>query len=120
MLEQAGLTLGRVARVARVDTERERIVAISPPVGDEVFDGEQVEVVLAVTAGGNTYMMPNLSGQDLLIVREKIERLGFRVGSVRYEAREGVFPNTIVDQRPLAGARIKEGESIELVASSSR
>ena len=120
MLEQAGLTLGRVARVARVDTERERIVAMSPPVGDEVFDGEQVEVVLAVTAGGRTFMMPDLSGQDLLIVREKIERLGFRVGSVRYEAREGVFPNTIVDQRPLAGARIKEGESIELVASSSR
>jgi serine/threonine-protein kinase len=120
VLEQAGLTLGRVARVVREDTDKESVVATSPPVGDEVFDGEQVEVVLAVTAGGRTFMMPDLSGQDMLFVREKLEKLGFRVSSVRYEPREGVFPNTIVDQRPRPGARIREGESVELVASSSR
>jgi beta-lactam-binding protein with PASTA domain len=55
----------------------------------------------------------------LFSVRERLERLGFRVASVRYEAQEGVFPNTIVDQRPKPGARIREGESVELVASSS-
>jgi beta-lactam-binding protein with PASTA domain len=53
-------------------------------------------------------------------VREKLEKLKFRVSSVRYEPRDGVFPNTIVDQRPRPGARIREGESVELVASSSR
>jgi beta-lactam-binding protein with PASTA domain len=120
LLEQAGLTLGRVSRVTREGTDREHIVATSPPVGDEVLDGEAVEVVLAVAGGGRTYMMPDLSGEDLLFIREKLEKMGFRVASVRYEAREGVFPNTIIDQRPLAGARIREGESVELVASSSR
>ena len=120
LLEQAGLALGRVARVSREGGDREHIVATSPPVGDEVLDGEAVEVVLAVAAGGRTFMMPDLSGQDLLFVREKLEKLGFRVASVRYEPREGVFPNTIVDQRPRPGARIREGESVELVASSSR
>lgn len=120
VLEQAGLTLGRVARVTRAGSDRERIVATSPPVGDEVLDGEAVEVVLAVPGGGRTFIMPDFSGQDLLLVREKLERLRFRVASVRYEAREGVFPNTIVDQRPQPGARIREGESVELVASSSR
>ena len=64
--------------------------------------------------------MPDLSAQDLFFVREKLERLGFRVGSVRYEDREGVYPNTIVDQKPKAGERIREGESIELVAASSQ
>ncbi|MDH4037019.1 MAG: PASTA domain-containing protein [Candidatus Krumholzibacteria bacterium] len=120
LLEQAGLTLGRVSRVTHEGNEREHIVATSPPVGDEVLDGEAVEVVLAVVGGGRTYMMPDLSGEDLFFIREKLEKMGFRVASVRYEAREGVFPNTIVDQRPQAGARIREGESVELVASSSR
>ncbi len=120
VLEQAGLSLGRVARVTREGSDREWIVATKPPVGDEAADGEAVEVVLAVTSGGRSFMMPDLAGQDLLFVREKLERLGFRVSSVRYEAREGVFPNTIVDQRPRPGARIREGESVELVASSSR
>ncbi|HEU4365984.1 MAG TPA: PASTA domain-containing protein, partial [Candidatus Krumholzibacteria bacterium] len=120
VLEQAGLTLGRVARVTRLGSDRERIVATSPSVGDEMLDGEAVEVVLAVAGGGRTFIMPDFSGQDLLLVREKLERLKFRVASVRYEAREGVFPNTIVDQRPQPGARIREGASVELVASSSR
>ncbi len=120
VLEQAGLSMGRVARVTREETDREAIVATSPPVGEEVSDDEAVEIVLAVTAGGRTYMMPDLSGQDLLFIREKLEKLGYRVSSVRYEPREGVFPNTIVDQRPKPGARIREGESVELVASSSR
>lgn len=120
VLEQAGLALGRVARVTRPGTDRERIVATRPPVGDEVMDGEAVEVVLSVAGGGRVFLMPDFSGQDLFFVREKLEKLGFRVSSVRYEAREGVFPNTIVDQRPQKGARIREGESVELVASSSR
>ncbi len=119
VLDHAGLTLGTVARVSRPDEEREEIVATSPPVGDEAQDGEAVDVVVAVTNGGPLYMMPDLRAQDLLFVREELERRGFRVSSVRYEAREGVFPNTIVDQRPEPGARIREGESVELVASSS-
>ncbi|HEX5132741.1 MAG TPA: PASTA domain-containing protein [Candidatus Krumholzibacteria bacterium] len=119
-LEQAGLSLGRVARVTREGIDREMIVATSPPVGDEVTGGDLVEVVLATAGPGRAYMMPDLSGEDLLFVRDKLERLGYRVASVRYEAREGVFPNTIIDQRPRPGARIREGESVELVASSSR
>jgi len=120
VLDHAGLSLGKVARVSRAGDAREEIVASSPPVGDEALDGESVDVVLAVTNGGPLYMMPDLRTQDLFFVREELERLGFRVSSVRYEAREGVFPNTIVDQRPEPGARIRGGESVELVASSSR
>jgi eukaryotic-like serine/threonine-protein kinase len=119
VLEHAGLTLGRVARVERDGESKEQIVATTPPVGDEILEGEPVGVVLSVTNGGRVYMMPDLSTQDLFFVRQKLERLGFRVSSVRYEAREGVFPNTIIDQRPRPGERIREGESVELVASSS-
>jgi beta-lactam-binding protein with PASTA domain len=75
---------------------------------------------VSVVGAAPSYLMPDLTAQDLFFVRERLERIGFRVSSVRYEAREGVFPNTVIDQRPRPGARIREGESIELVASSSR
>jgi serine/threonine-protein kinase len=120
VLDHAGLSLGMVARVSRDGETREEIVASHPPVGEEAMDGEAVDVVLSVTNGGPLYVMPDLRTQDLFFVREKLERHGFRVSSVRYEARDGVFPNTIVDQRPEPGARIREGESIELVASSAQ
>ncbi|HEU4929943.1 MAG TPA: PASTA domain-containing protein, partial [Candidatus Krumholzibacteria bacterium] len=78
-----------------------------------------VDLVVAVAGGGTTYLMPDVRQQDLFFVRERLQKLGFRDSSVRYEAKEGVFPNTVIDQRPNPGARIREGESIELVASSS-
>jgi len=120
VIEHAGLTVGRVARVVHAGSERERVVATRPAVGDQVREGEPVDVVISTPGAGRTFLMPDLAGEDLLFVRERLERLGFRIASVRYEASEGAAPNTIIDQRPRVGARIREGESIELVASSSR
>jgi beta-lactam-binding protein with PASTA domain len=65
------------------------------------------------------FAMPDLTGQDLLFIREKLRDLGFRVSSVRYESNAGVFPNTVIGQVPEPGALIREGDSIELVAASS-
>jgi serine/threonine-protein kinase len=120
VIEHAGLSVGRVAKVLHAGEAREHVVATRPPVGDEVREGEAVDVVVSAPGAARAYLMPDLTAGDLFFVRERLERLGFRVASVRYETREGVYPNTIVDQRPRAGARIREGESIELVASSSR
>ncbi len=119
VIEHAGLAVGRVSRVKRNGEERDAVIATNPPPGEELREGEVVDVVVAVAGGGDAYLMPDLTKQDLFFVRDKLEKLGFRVSSVRYEAQQGVFPNTIIDQRPKPGARIKEGESVELVASSS-
>jgi len=118
-IEHGGLVVGRVSRVKRAGEERDAILATNPPAGEELREGEAVDLVVAVAGGDPTYLMPDLTKQDVFFVRDKLEKLGFRVASVRYEAQEGVFPNTIIDQRPKAGARIREGESVELVASSS-
>ncbi len=119
VIEHAGLAVGRVSRVKRAGAERDAVIATNPPAGEELREGEGVDLVVAVVGAGDAYLMPDLTRQDLFAVRAKLEKLGFRVASVRYEAQEGVFPNTIVDQVPKAGARIREGESVELVASSS-
>ncbi len=119
-LQTDGLDVGRMARVLHSGDARERVIASSPPVGDEVHEGESVDIVVSAPGGSPVFLMPDLTSQDLFFIREKLERRGFRVASVRYEDREGVYPNTIIDQRPRAGERIREGESIELVASSSR
>lgn len=119
-LQTDGLAAGRVARIKHAGDAREHVIATSPPIGDEVHEGEPVDFVVSVPGGDPVYLMPDLTSQDLFFVREKLEKRGFRVSSVRYEDREGVYPNTIIDQRPRAGERIRGGESIELVASSSR
>ncbi|HKW14846.1 MAG TPA: PASTA domain-containing protein [Candidatus Krumholzibacteria bacterium] len=119
LLLSEGLDVGRVARVQHIGDAREHVVATSPQLGDEVHEGEQVDIVISVPGGANVFIMPDLTQQDLFFVRQKLEKMGFRVASVRYEDRDGVYPNTIIDQSPEPGEQIREGESIELVASSS-
>ena len=120
LLQTNGLDVGRVARVQHIGDAREHVVATSPPVGDEVHEGEKVDIVISVPGGANVFLMPDLTQQDLFFVRQKLEKMGFRVASVRYEDRDGVYPNTVIDQTPEPGEQIREGESIELVASSSK
>jgi beta-lactam-binding protein with PASTA domain len=63
--------------------------------------------------------MPDVTGRDLGLVRAALEKKGFRIGAVRYESGRDAYPNTVVDQNPKAGAMIREGDSIELVAAGS-
>jgi beta-lactam-binding protein with PASTA domain len=125
-LRQGELTLsgqrlraGRVARVLDDSSARERVIACSPPPGAVVGEGAEVDILLGIGGRPHRYLMPDLSGQDLLFVREALEKRGFRISGVRYETRKGAYPNTIVDQSPKPGAMIRDGDSIELVAAGS-
>jgi beta-lactam-binding protein with PASTA domain len=119
VLQRSNLRVGNVARVLAGGEPREQVVASNPPVGEEIPEGGAVDLVVAVGGQKERFAMPDLSGQDLLFIREKLRDLGFRVSSVRYESRDGVFPNTVIGQSPEPGALIREGDSIELVAASS-
>jgi beta-lactam-binding protein with PASTA domain len=118
-LNGQGLRVGRVSRVLEETDVRERIIACSPVPGSEVVENGTVDVLIGVGGRPKQYMMPNLVGRDLLFVKDRLDKRGFRVSQVRYESKKGAFPNTIIDQTPKAGALIREGDSIELVAAGS-
>jgi serine/threonine-protein kinase len=119
VLDRQSLKVGRVSRVLAAGNSREEVLAQTPPPGENIFEGAEIDIVVAVGGQKREFAMPDLAGQDLLFIREKLRDLGFRISGVRYEKREGVFPNTIVGQTPAPGALIREGDSIELVAASS-
>lgn len=125
-LRQARIVLGRnhlaVGRIARwlVEGETREIVrATYPGAGKEVQEGSRIDLLVASGGKKRSYMMPDLVGRDLLFARDKLEKMGFRIGNVRYERRSGVYPNTIIDQEPKPGSQIREGDSIELVAATT-
>lgn len=63
------------------------------------------------------YVMPDLIGRDAEQVRTRLELYGFRVGSARYESYEGVPPNTILKQFPIAGAPLSTREVVSVTVS---
>ena len=120
LLSRQKLGTGRVARVMREGESRETVLACSPAPGEELEEGAEVNLLVGVGGRPRRYMMPDLQGQDLLFIREKLEKRGFRVNNVRYEPRRDIYPNTIIDQTPPPGVMIREGDSIELVAAGTQ
>jgi len=118
-LSRQGFRMGRVVRVLEESDVRERVIACSPGVGSEIVEGAGVDVLIGTGGRARRYLMPHLDGEDLLFVKDRLEKLGFRISNVRYELRKNVYPNTVVDQFPKPGTMIREGDSIELVAAGS-
>ena len=119
LLVRNNLRVGRVARVHTVGGARETVLATTPGGGEELVEGATIDVVVAVGGQKQRFLMPDLTGEDLLFIREKLRSMGFRISGVRYESRGDVFPNTVIGKAPRAGSQIREGDSIELVAASS-
>jgi beta-lactam-binding protein with PASTA domain len=119
LLTRNGLRVGRVVRVRRISDIQETILASVPGQGRELSEGSAVDLLVAVGGDKNRYLVPDLTGQDLLFIKEKLQNMGFRVSGVRYEHHPGTYPNTIIGQKPLPGMLIREGDSIELVAAGA-
>jgi beta-lactam-binding protein with PASTA domain len=116
-LQNAQLVLGQVARVRGAGGDG-NVQVTSPHAGSEAAMGDSVAVLVASSDAGQAFLMPNLTGQELGDVRALIESRGFRVGDVAYRDVKDVYPGTVLEQSPARGARIRRGESIDLVVAN--
>jgi serine/threonine-protein kinase len=117
-LESARLSRGNLSRIFTADTGPNRVAASSPQEGSLAPIGSSVDLLLYMTGEPAVFLMPDLTGKDLLFVRERLERGGFHVTRVVSRRDENRFPGTILSQNPPAGYSIKEGGTIELVVST--
>jgi beta-lactam-binding protein with PASTA domain len=118
-LESAGLERGRTVHVFSPGEGQPSVLASSPSPGTRVPHGSIVDILVAMYGEPRTYLMPNLIGRDFPFAKDRLERLGFNIAHRVTKRTESAFPNTIVAQNPLAGERIREGGTIELVISAS-
>lgn len=116
-LENASLQPGRVARI-HAGTGGQIVRATRPRAGSEVAVGDSVDLLVETGDLVETFLMPNLTGQDLVDVRHLVESRGFRVGRVTYRGARGVYPGTVLQQYPESGALVRKGDAIDLVAAT--
>ena len=118
LIESSGLTKGRTVRMYVPGEGQQALLATSPSTGTRVPRGSAIDILVAMRGEPKVYLMPDLVGRDFPFVKDKLEKLGFNVAHVAAKRGEGKFPNAILSQTPAAGARIKEGDTIELVVST--
>ncbi len=117
-LQRENYRLGRVVRIRRPNVTEPIVEAMDPGVGVELYKGADVDLVVAVPAAAQLMRMPDLRGEALYRVRQIVADAGFVLAPVTYERTSDMAPNLVLAQKPPAGVRVREGEQLELVASS--
>ena len=115
-LAQESLQLGSVSWY-RDPTARIGIAAQDPEPEAPAGRNGAVEVLTNRGAVETRYVMPDLVGRDADQMRTVLASHGFRVGSARYEAYEGIGANTILKQFPSPGAPISSRDVVSLTVS---
>jgi serine/threonine-protein kinase len=119
--EQAELVVegaGYASELIWVDDEtpRGQVVSTRPAPGTPIeLSGE---IKLVVSAGPPLVQVPELSSRTLADVRETLERLGLRLGSVT-ESAAGGTPGTVLAQEPAAGTEVARGTAITVTVAAS-
>jgi beta-lactam-binding protein with PASTA domain len=93
------------------------IVAQDPEPEVPASRGEPVRVLMSRGTADLRIVMPDFVGKDAQAVKAHLEKFGFRVGSARFEAYEGVKPDTILKQFPPAGYPLSNREVVSLTVS---
>jgi eukaryotic-like serine/threonine-protein kinase len=117
-LSRESLELGPVSWY-RDPNAPQGIVAQEPEPDVPAEKGEAVRVLTSRGAPEMRVLMPDFVGQDAQVVRDRLEKFGFRVGSARFEFYDGVQPNTVLKQFPPAGYPLSSREVVSLTVSRS-
>ncbi|MBO7230401.1 MAG: PASTA domain-containing protein [Bacteroidaceae bacterium] len=70
------------------------------------------------TNHGESCVVPNICGMQLDDAKELLRGRNLDLEIVDYKYKKGAAENEVVEQRPVAGAKVKEGRKIMLVMSS--
>jgi beta-lactam-binding protein with PASTA domain len=119
LVESSGLARGRTVRIFAPGEGQPSVLATSPSAGTKVPRGSPVDILVGIHGEPKSYLMPNLVGRDFPFVKDRLERLGFNVvHAAATNPGDARFPHAILSQTPPAGAKIKEGDTIELIVSA--
>jgi beta-lactam-binding protein with PASTA domain len=95
------------------------VIEQDPDPNASVAPATGVDLLLAMAAPGERYVMPDLVSRDYEQVRPYFERLGFKLGNVKFERYEGVAAGVILRQFPLPGHAVSRDDAISLVVATA-
>ena len=118
-LSSTGLEVGQLLGVYDAQRPPGSVIEQDPDGGVAVPPATPIDLLLAVAATGERYLMPDLVYRHYDQVRPFFERRGFRFGSVKFERYEGVAAGVILRQFPLPGHPLTHNDPVSLVVATA-
>lgn len=111
---RAGLQLGEVTQVHLPDQPTDQVLRQSPPPLATNAGSPRVSLLVSMGPEEPAYVMPDLTGLNLLELPSRINPLGLKLGSVVFVPAVGLPRGTVVGTVPGRGARIPAGAAVEI------
>lgn len=115
IFEEQDLCRGSLATVFDIGTDKDTVIAQSPPSGATVRRGSCVDLLVSEGPRPTAYKMPDLSGLQLEDALLTIERYHLPHGEIKTQIEKGKSKNSVLEQEPPAGYRVIEGDAVNLV-----
>ena len=118
-LNAAGLSLGRTLNVYSQLEQAGTVTAQVPAAGTMVSRSATIDLFLSLQARDETFLMPDLAYRRFSDIEHYFRQRGIRLGSVKFEAYEGIPPGTVLRQHPLPGHRLRKQDIISMVVTTA-
>jgi serine/threonine-protein kinase len=115
-----GLALGRILGALAPNHEAPgSVLEQDPDANAAVAPATGVDLLLAMAAPNERYVMPDLVYRNYDQVRPYFEGLGFKFGNVKFERYEGVAAGVILRQFPLPGHPLSREDAVSVVVATA-
>ncbi len=112
-------SLHLVARKSETRLDKEHpagtVIGQNPLAGEKVKQGRRVYV--SVSGGELQVAVPSIKGRTMRDARFALEREGLRMGAVQYQPSDEFPQNTIIDQEPGPGTKLKQDAFVSVTVS---
>ena len=118
MLHEKSLEVGEINWVPSDTFPENVVVETSPSFGLSVPLGMSVNLEVSLGTSPDTVMMPNLVGTSLEEAKNILKEFGLEIGEIRYEIKNDLLFETVLEQFPPEGAEVEKGTRVDLIVST--
>jgi serine/threonine-protein kinase len=118
-LKSLGLKTGHIRYTYDDSIPMDNILYTQPASGITVDRETVVDLTVSQAAEPTESEVPNLLGISLDASRELIKKANLTIGSISFQSRRGVTPETVISQSLPPGGRVEKSAQINLIVSGA-
>jgi beta-lactam-binding protein with PASTA domain len=118
MLSEEGLKVGEINWTISDSFPENVVTESSPSFGLSVPSGMSINLEVSLGVSADTVRVPDLVGTSLEEAKNTLKEFGLGIGKIRYEAKDYVPPETVLEQSPQESAKVAKGTKVNLKVST--
>jgi beta-lactam-binding protein with PASTA domain len=118
MLGEEGLEVGEINWTTTDSFPENVVIESSPSFGLSIPTSMGVNLTVSLGSSPDRVTMPDLVGTSLKETKSILKEFGLAIGEIRYETKDYLPPETVLEQFPQEGIEVEKGTKVNLKVST--